>query len=61
MKVLHFFLLLLFTQVLFSQKISISGKVLDAKNGEPIIGAAIALLQATDSAVVTGEITDVDG
>ncbi|MBK8635334.1 MAG: TonB-dependent receptor [Saprospiraceae bacterium] len=61
MKVLHFFLLLLFTQVLFAQKISISGKVLDAKNGEPIIGAAIALLQATDSAVVTGEITDVDG
>ncbi|MBK8390827.1 MAG: TonB-dependent receptor [Saprospiraceae bacterium] len=61
MKVLHVFLLLLFTQVLFSQKISISGKVLDAKNGEPIIGAAIALLQATDSAVVTGEITDVDG
>ena len=48
-------------QLSFGQKLSISGKVIDASQGEPIIGATVSLLQSTDSLLLAGEVTDIDG
>lgn len=61
MKFFQIALFLLVSQFAFGQKYSISGRVLDGRNGEPVIGATVSLLQATDSVLVTGEITDIDG
>lgn len=54
-----FFVLVI--QVSYGQKLSISGQVADINNGEPIIGATISLLQATDSLLISGEVSDIDG
>lgn len=61
MKLIQVFVLVLFAQLVSAQQFSITGRVMDAKNGEPVIGATVSLLQAPDSMLVRGEITDIDG
>ncbi len=61
MKLISTTLFILLTAFTFAQKLSIEGKVVDANGGEPIIGATVSLLQSTDSLLLAGEITDIDG
>lgn len=59
---LYFSLLfsLFFVGISFSQKATVRGFVYDKENGEPIAYQKIRLLQ-TDSSLVTGTTTDIDG
>ncbi|GLR19410.1 outer membrane beta-barrel protein [Portibacter lacus] len=61
MKYFFIFLSLLFVQVSIAQKISISGKILEGENNEPVIGASISLLQSIDSLLIRGEVSDIEG
>lgn len=62
MKTAAILLLSLFSSLIFAQNLSktISGTVKDTQN-EPIPGATVRLLKATDSTMVTGEITNANG
>lgn len=61
MKSLLALLLILLVKLSFAQKITLEGRVLDAVNSDPIIGATVSLMEAADSMVITGEVTDIDG
>lgn len=62
MKTAAILLLSLFSSLIFAQNLSktISGTVKDTQN-EPIPGATVRLLKATDSTMVKGEITNANG
>lgn len=61
MKIFYTLLLVFTIHLANAQKLTISGAVVDAKNNEPLIGATVSLLQATDSLLLFGEVTDIDG
>ena len=55
------FLLLIQSVFIQAQDINLKGKVMDSNENRPLEFANIALLNPTDSAVVTGGMTDLDG
>lgn len=60
-RILSILLALLLSSAAWSQKISVSGKVIDNETGETCIAASVALLNAKDSTLVTGASTRTDG
>src|SRR5690606_38596357 len=50
-----------FVQFAQSQSVSLRGKVVDGSDGQPLEFANIALLHATDSSVITGGMSALDG
>jgi hypothetical protein len=55
------FFLLVGSARLEAQNVLITGKILDQKTGEALIGSAIQLLQLPDSNLITGTTSDIDG
>ncbi len=65
MKTLHYFLFLFIASFLsiqsFGQTFNITGTILDATDHQGVPGASVALLNASDSSVITGTATEVSG
>ncbi|GLR19466.1 TonB-dependent receptor [Portibacter lacus] len=61
MKNLLLLFLILISSNLFAQKIDIQGIVLSDKDKSPIIGGTVELLNPSDSVLIKGQVTDIDG
>ncbi|CAH0998861.1 TonB-dependent receptor P3 [Neolewinella maritima] len=46
---------------LFAQSFPLSGTVLDAESGDPLIGASVIVDEAVESGTLRGTVTDIDG
>lgn len=55
------FFLLLFSQIIYSQKAAVRGRVYDQQNKIPVEYASVALLTAKDSVVTAGTVTKANG
>ena len=54
-------ILMLLTAVLTHAQSSVTGKLVDSSTKEPLAFATISLLNASDSSLITGAVTDMDG
>ena len=61
LKMFFFSILTAFAVSLFAQKGSVSGRVIDAENGQPLEYASVAIYNSVDSMLINGTVTNSSG